>query len=102
MNIIVKNYDYVQIEGKGMYIPVNIWDHTNMRIDNAIAKAKEKETKGKDFMVEFNKLMETRLYKMEKLEKLYCAIGVLHKKGYEDLAETYYSKIVLKRMTGEI
>jgi hypothetical protein len=36
MNIIVKNYDYVQIEGKGMYIPVNIWDHTHMRIDNAI------------------------------------------------------------------
>ena len=96
------NHNNVRIDGKTIFVPSVVWAHTRMRIENAVDKAKEKEKKGKNFKEEFNKLMETRLYKMEKIEKLFCAIAVLHSNGYEDLAETYYSKIVLKRLAGEI
>lgn len=68
-----------------------LWTHTVKRIQDAEKKAKNYE--------EFAKKMVTRLKRITHEEKVYCAIAVLHEKGYQEIVDIYDGKLLMDELT---
>jgi hypothetical protein len=68
-----------------------LWNHTQMRIDNALKKANGDNEK-------FTSQMVTRLKRIGHEEKLYYSIAVLKEMGYENIVDMYEGKVLINEM----
>lgn len=93
MGIEKVSINLVKVDGFNCYTGSEHWLHAEDRILSAKRKAKSDE--------DFKKKMITRLKRIKHQEKLYYAVAVLHKHGYEDIANMYTGRIVMEKLMAE-
>lgn len=71
-----------------------LWAHTQKRIDDALAQARDHE--------HFKQKMVTRLYRMTDYDKVRYALEALQERGYEDVVEFYHARLVLNVMSEDL
>lgn len=93
MAVVVVDETLIKVDGYEVYTFTDDWKHTEDRVLAAKKSAKNEE--------EFKKKMITRLKRIKHRNKLYCAVAVLHKYGYEEIANMYTGRIVMDKLLGD-